>query len=455
MKTYQDWEKVANQSEEQRMEFVLSCINEFKGSPEYRWAVDAEAYFNEENPTILKYEKLIYNALGQRVPDLVSANHKIPSKIFYRIVVQQVLVLLGNGISWNEDGTEEALGKNFDRRVVDLAFSAVVQSAGYGYWNLDHLEAFEFLEFIPLIDEFDSSIKAGIRFTQIDITKPLRVTLYELDGVTEYTWVKGKGEVTKEKRAYILNVSENAVDGEEIIGFENYPSFPIVPLYNNKKRTSALTVGMRNKIDAYDLINSGYINDEDDMNILYWSITNAGGMDDADIVSIIDKLRKIHMAQLDGDQQLQAHSVETPYLGREAILDRLEKQIYRDAMALNTYDLASGAVTATQIRAAYEPLQSKEDLFEVKVSDFIDGILSIAGIDDTPTYTRSILVNETEEVQNVISAAPYLSEEYVREKLLTILGDKDRIQEVNEQVEALNIARFASIREQQNMSESE
>ena len=45
-------------------------------------------------------------------------------------------------------------------------------------------------------------------------------------------------------------------DGEEIMDGENYPSFPIVPLWGSELKQSTL-VGMREGIDAYDLIRSG------------------------------------------------------------------------------------------------------------------------------------------------------------------------------------------------------
>lgn len=56
--------------------------------------------------------------------------------------------------------------------------------------------------------------------------------------------------------------------------------------------------------------------------------------------------------------------------------------LYRDAMALDTKEIAGGATTATQIRAAYEPLNSKTDNFEYCIHDFLDRLLAIAGITD-------------------------------------------------------------------------
>ena len=272
-------------------------------------------------------------------------------------------------------------------------------------------------------------VKLGIRFWQLDSTKPLRAVLYELDGYTGYIRRAGqKDEIYTQKRQYKETINSTPADGEEIAGGENYPTFPIVPCYVNEQHQSEL-VGLKNTIDAIDLIQSGYCNDSD-ANFIFWLVTNAGGIDDLDLVEMVDKLKKIHAAQLAGDQQIQMQTVEQPYLSREAILDRLEKKLYKDAMALNTYDLASGAVTATQIIAAYEPLNEKLDLHEEQLSEFIERLLEVAGIEDEATYTRSLIVNQSEMIDNYLNSAPYLDDEYVTEKIMTVLGDKDQVQTV-------------------------
>lgn len=429
MKTYQDWEKVASRSESERMFFIKTAISDHKGSPEYRIALDAEEYYAGRNPTIAKYEKFVIDGMGRLTQDVYSPNHKIATKIFNRLVTQENLVLTGNGITWNNEDTKERLGKNFDRQIYKAVRSALVERAAYGFWNLDHLEVYEFKEFVALIDEEDGAIKAGIRFWQIDPTKPLRATMFELDGYTDYIWTKDhpEGQILHEKRPYIIKVAKSDADGEEILEEDNYPSFPVVPLYGNEMHQSEL-IGQRGKIDAFDLISSGYVNDED-AEILYWTVTGCGGMDDTDLLQMLDRLRKVKATTVENDGQIQSHVVDVPYQGKEAILDRLEKQIYRDAMALNTDDIANGAVTATQIEASYEPLNQKLDLLEMQVLDFIDGILELAGIDDEATFTRSKLVNRTEEIQALVSAGMYLEQDYVVEKIMTLLGDKDRVQD--------------------------
>ena len=138
-----------------------------------------------------------------------------------------------------------------------------------------------------------------------------------------------------------------------------------------------------------------------------------------------------------------AGSWQRAYASREALLERLSEDLYRDAMALDTRKIAGGATTATQIRAAYEPLNSKTDEFEYCVFNFLDEILAIAGIEgEKPTFTRSMLLNRSEEIQSVIQAAQYLDGDYVTRKLLTIEGDGDMADEMIEKMHTDELERY-------------
>jgi hypothetical protein len=143
--------------------------------------------------------------------------------------------------------------------------------------------------------------------------------------------------------------------------------------------------------------------------------------------------------------QAQSHTQDAPYASREALLDRLDKDLYRDAMALNTDIIAGGAITATQIKAAYEPLNSKTDDYEYQITTFIEKILALAGIDDSPTFTRSILINASETIQNIIQSAEYLPSDYITTKILEIMGDGDKTEDILKQMQADEIDRFASV----------
>lgn len=453
--TYQDLLNVG-EDENARMKFVRDAITRHKSSDDYQIALKAEEYAKKRNTTIVQFQKLLYTVSGKVVPDNFSANYKMCSGYFKRFTTQQTQFLLGNGASWKKAGTEKSLSTKrypFDNQLQKAGKSALIEKVAFCFWNLDHIEVFKYIEFVPFFDEEDGALKAGIRFWRVDETKPLRATLYELDGYTEVIWRVGQDyEIIKEKQPYVIKYKESAIDGIEIYDFENYPSFPIVPLWGNPEHQSEL-VGMQEQIDCYDLIKSGFANNVDEASMIYWTINNAGGMDDIDLRKFVERMKTVHAAVVEQDgASAESHSMDVPYASREALLDRLDRDLHRDYMALDIDNIASGATTATQIKAAYEPVNNKADEFEFCVLDCVQNILMLAGIDDEPSFTRSMIVNTTENIQTIIQASQYLTDDYVTQKILEYLGDGDKIQEMLKQMDRDDMNRFAAEGEEGNAS---
>lgn len=459
MKTYNDFEDVIalNDTDTTRLDFIKTAIQEHKCSDIYTTALIAEDYAKRQNVTIREYVKLLYTLEGKAVKDYFSPNYKIISGFFQRFIKQEKSFLLGNGVTWVNEDTEDKLGtekKPFDTQLQKLAECALVGGVGFGFFNLDHVDVFKITEFVPLVDEEDGALKAGIRFWQIASDKPIRATLYEIDGYTEYIWnekqhVNNKeeydlrGRVLRPKQSYKQIVKHTEADGDEIYDGGNYSGFPIVPMWANEAKQSEL-IGIREQIDCYDLIKSGFANTVDEASIVYWLVQNAGGMDDIDLRKFIDRIKTVHAYNVDEDgATAEPHTINYDYNGREVLLTRLEKDLYKDAMALDVEQIASGAVTATQIEASYEPLNEKADDFEYKVIDFINGILDLAGIvGEEPSFTRSYIVNTTEMVTNLVQSATYLSEDYVTEKILNLFGDGDKAEDVLAQRDAQAMALY-------------
>jgi hypothetical protein len=158
------------------------------------------------------------------------------------------------------------------------------------------------------------------------------------------------------------------------------------------------------------------------------------------------------MDNTDEGSKAEAHKVDVPFQASAEALDRLEKQLFKDFMALKVDDISAGA-TNDQIQAAYEPLNQKTDDFEYCVTDFIEGILTLVGIDDTPTYTRSQMSNRAEILQNVLSASEYLDTEYITQKTLTLLGDADKFEEVMQRKASEEIDRYGAVEDVDDVDE--
>jgi len=443
VKTYQDLQE-CGEDEAARIAFIRGAIADHKNSAIYKTAVDARLYYDGENPTINRYEKLLYDMQGRAHRDMYTANHKIASSFFGFVVDQEVSYLLGNGVTLSKEADKKKLGRNFDQKVSQAAEYALIGGVSFGFWNLDHVEVFEITEFVPLYDEENGALMAGIRWWQVSPDNPLRCTLYEPDGFTEYLQAKGKDmAVMKEKRAYKLRVTGAELDSTKIYQGENYPAFPVVPLKNNRESKSELR-GKRNTVDALDLACSNMVNNVDEGNLIYWALVNCDAMDDLDDAAFLQRIKMTRVVHVDGGEGASAepHSIEAPFNGTQSTIDMLEKKLYQDFQAFDASAVTAGNQTATAIKASYVPLDLKTDKFERQVTEFISGILALAGIDGEPTYTRNQIINKSEEIQSVLMVAPYVTQEYLTRKLLTILGDADMAEDILKQMAADDLGKF-------------
>ena len=442
MKTYQDF--LGYREQGHLMDFIVDAITDYRGSSEFKIAQDADEYEAERNITINDYTRWLYNSDGQKVVDSTAANNKIASNFFHRLTTQRVSYSLGNGISFagrkrenvdgemvNVDATKDALGNDFDTVLYEAAHNALIHRVCFLMWNLDHAVYFKATEFCPMFDEYDGTLKAGIRFWSLDWqNRPATVVLYEMDGYTKYRSKAGTNGISdleeyEPKRAYKQTIAHNDADPDEIIGESNYSYLPIVPLWGNKFHQSDL-VGMRAKIDAYDLVKSGFANDLEDCAEIYWIIGNALGMTDDDLAKFRDKLKLQHIAVMDTtESNITPHQQEIPTAARATLIESLRAQIYDDYGALDVTNIGAGAnITATEIRAAYQTMDEEADAFEYQIINAVRGILRIIGIDDMPVFKRNRVSNDMEQTQMIMLAANYLDNETIIRKLPYITPDE-------------------------------
>ena len=447
MLTYQDFLRAGNKEN-----FIIELISEHKTSKQYHVAVDAENYNRQQNTTIMKYQKFLYKLTGQKIVDTISPNYKMASNYLNRFITQLNQYLLGNGATFTDETTKEKLGVDFDTQLQKAGRSALIEGVSFGFWDFDKLRVFKLIEFAPLYDEENGSLRAGARFWQLDNDKPMRITFYEEDGYTEYIYKIGEEiEVIRPKTTYKQIVKYTAVSGEEIYQGENYPNFPIVPFYANPERQSEL-VGIREQIDAYDLIKSGFANDLDG-HMLYWILESAGGMDDPDIARLIERMKTLGAVISDEDAQVKMQQLDIPYESRIAYLDRLEEDLYKDFGALKVDIISSSATTATQINAAYLPLDCKTDQYEYECIEFVRNILKLQGIEDIPQFKRNKIANQSEATTMILQASNYIDDETVLKHLPFL--SPDEIETILKNKEKEEAERFKLASDIQNMQQTD
>lgn len=432
MLTYQDL-FACGEDLRRRGEFIQGRINEHRNSAAYKVALDAEEYYHKHNVTMEKFVKWLYTVTGRQIEDVWSANYKLKTQIFRRLVIQQVSYVLSNGVFLYGDGHKDAdgekakLGRSFDKKMRDVFTAAMVDGKAYGFWNRDHLEVFHFVEtgkhpgFAPIYDADTGALRAGIRFwwQNINNSNILYATLYEPEGISE--WRKG-GDDYKEiteithRTAYVTMTVRSQVMEEETA--VNPDFFPIVEAVANDSGESEI-IGLREKIDCFDFIESGMANEVDNSTGFYWVLKNSGGMEDADLASFIQRMKTLHVASMDGDDgaTAEAHTMDISVDARIKTLEQLRADIYDDAQLLDVKKLSTSSKTATEIRAAYQDQDNKCGDFEFYILEFLYAILPMAGVTASPSLRWAKIVNQLEETNMILAAADFLDEDTIIKKL--------------------------------------
>lgn len=419
MLTYQDFEKAPD-----RAAFIKELIVQHEASDLVRTARDADEYDRQRNTTIRNFVQTIFSASGSKIENMVASNNKRASNFFRRLNVQRCTYSLGNGVTFADETTKEELGaETFDTRLKQAAYNALIHGVSFLFLNVDHVHVFPVTEFAPLYDEYDGSLRAGVRYWQVAQDKPMTAELYEADGYTVYVKEKGKEyAATEEKRAYKVTYAKAQADVTSVIvGEENYSALPIIPLWGSELHQSTL-VGMKDGIDNYDLISNGWCNDLSDCAQVYWLIENYGGMNEIDKAKLRADLLYHHMAVVDTQDggKVAPYTQDIPFEGRAAYLDMLRRDIYSDFGALDVSSISASAKTATEINAAYQPMDENADDFEYQIIESVQKLLALVGVKDTPQFKRNRIANQLEQVELVMLEANYLDDRAVLELLPNI-----------------------------------
>lgn len=433
--TYQDFEEYRNSN--RLIEFLGMAIRKHMDSPEYKMAKIADEYDRQQDVTVIQYTKLIADKAGPGFADVTSANNRISSNFFHRLNTQRCAYSLGNGIDFQEHAIKERLGADFDNTFYKLAYKALIHRECFGFWNVDKLYMFPITEFVPFYDEETSALRAGIRFWQLAKNKPVTAVLYMEEGYVKYRSKTGTGgydfELIEDLKPYIVHIASTPAGGDEVTGTENYSTLPIIRMKGSDLYQSTL-VGMRERIDSFDLIQSGFANDLQDCAQIYWIIENCGGMDEEDLQEFLNRIKTKRIVTADTQSagidrnSLQPYVQDVPYESRMAYLDHIRKAIYEDFGALDVHAVSANS-TNDHLDAAYQPMDENADDFEYQCIDFIRQLLALMGIEGEnaiPIFKRNRIVNQREQVEMILLEAEHLDEETILNLLPNITPDMQK-----------------------------
>jgi hypothetical protein len=447
---------------------VEAVVNDHKASDEYKYAIIADEYDHQKNSTIMAFQKTIKTITGADVLDPFAANNKLPCNLFNKLNTQRNQFSLGNGVSFKNQKLKDRFGADFDTQLQDLGYFALIHGVSFAFWNMKSIDVFKLTEFAPMYDETNGRLMAGVRFWQITDKHPLNMWLYTIDGMMRFV----KDDSGKQSTAvdtgfapFITKTVKSKADGERVTGGENYPGFPIIPLYGSRLRQSTI-VGMRNGIDSYDLVRSGLANDMDDVAAIYWIIKNAGGMDEFDMGRFLNRLKSKHIvaagngAQTEGgesnDPEITPYTQDIPYEARTVYCEALRHSIYEDFSAFDVTQLSASAKTATEIKAAYDPMRKVASDFQKQIIVFTQNLGALQGIDKMeciPIFKEDTITNDLEQVQTLALASTWIDQEQIIKRLPPSVVDVDEQEDLIKRLRNADVERYRALEEEQAAQE--
>lgn len=434
--TFQDFE--AAEKKENLAGFVRRAISEHENSAEYKIAVTADEYDRKRNTTICRYVQTIMDVTGLRIVDITAANNKICSNFFHRLNTQRNMYSLGNGLTFANETTKAKLGRNADVLIKKAAYKALKHGRAFIFWDGRQMHIFPVTEFKPFPDEESGIVRAGIRFWRLSKDKPLIAVLYTENGYKKFIYRNGEQPeiipAEKEKyTAYKVTMRTVELTGElEVVGEDNWDGkLPIVPLYGSELRQSTL-VGMREQIDAFDLIRSGFANNLQDCAEIYWIVKRTGGMSEEDLAEFRNRLKTQHIAAVNSEfddaegDTVAPYTQQIPFEARKAFLDEIRAGIYEDFGGLDVHTIAAGD-TNDHIDAAYQPLDEEADDFEYQIIEAVVALLSLQGVDEeaaTPSFKRNRISNQKEQTEMIMETLDLIGDELALKKLPFLTPDE-------------------------------
>lgn len=445
-------------TEQERIDFINKAISDHEASPMFITGKTAGEIYRNKDTELENQKNYIFDSDGNAVEDTVSPNHKLTANFFYLFTTQLVAYLLGNGVSFDNPKIKDKLGgSQFDYKLQRLLAYAACDGESYGYIDPDgnvtqmcfacRLEGKE-PYCIPLYDEDDGELKAAIRYWRLTPESPLRVTLYEIDGFTEYKEQtddennpSGELYVLKEKSAYKGKKISNKIEGEYRTESKNPGKLPVVPMGFICGQSSI--EGNIALLHAYNVILSDMANGVD-MNTTYWKVKNADGMDKRDDNALLYDIFKTHVIHTPEGVEVDKDEVSMRTAEYQAVLAMLEAVLYDKFQAVRVTNIAAGNKTTVEIKAAYENLNLRCDEVEKYVSDFIRGCLEVIGEDpDEPFhFKRPNNINQSEFVQLILAALPVIGDDVALKQILESLGMIDEYENIKEQKETAEMGMF-------------
>ena len=383
---------------------IKELITEFNMSDVKKKMLDGERYFRDQND-ILKKDLKTYSIFDQTTGQTVKRTNEnksdehLPHGFYWKQVNQKKAYICGKpmNITYNiptdkekDEKTKSAerkinnmiwnvLGVNFEKLIKNRVKEASNKGRAWLHPNYRNgklvFEKYPTEECIPIYDNETQSYLTGfIHFYKIqDLTvDPVEertyVEYWDENEVRYYIETKVNDttvyleDVTRERPMchWYREIYDNTLNNLKRIERHSWGKVPFIEIENNEEKMTDLEP-IKPLIDAYDLINSNYVNTVEDLKEIIWLINGYGA---ENLLALIENLKVNGVARTnDTAGKIEAKLLDIPYEARQALLKGLKELIYEFGRAVDTSnkDLIGQAPSGVSLEFLYTDLDMKAD----------------------------------------------------------------------------------------------
>ena len=406
---------------------IKRFISDDMASDKKRQAAVGQRYY-EADHDILKCRLFYYNADGKLVEDKTRSNIKIVHPFFTELSDQLSSYMLSfkeNPIRAKDNvaGLQDHLDERFDDGFWDAIGDLITGAHNKGF---EYLYGFKNAENRMIYQCADSMGVVEVRAEDAEDNQD-HVIYWYIDRIEKgKKVVKRIQDWTKAEILYYIQMGEGKITLDDSKEFNPRPhvvyqdakgqkmgqSLGFIPFWRldyNRKQTSGLKP-IKGLVDDYDLMMCGLSNNLTDFDTPLHVVSGFQG-DNLDELQTNLKTKKIIGVDSEGD--VQVRTVDIPYQARKAKADEDEKNIYRFGFGFNSSQVGDGNVTNVVIRSRYTLLDLKANKLEKRLRKLLKEIVKIE-LDEINAehqtdfqmkdiyfdFTRDIMTNETENIQN-------------------------------------------------------
>jgi len=420
-------------------DFFTTLINEDKQSDYKKRMIEGIRYYDGDHD-VLYDKKEFYIAEGNKVEDTITPNSHIENRWFTLVVDQVANYICAKPITFNPkneaekveyDKLNEWLDVYFDKIILKWVKGACKKQVEWLHFFFDEKGNFQYVitpaeEIIPIYDTvYESVLVALIRYYTIKVRKDNKDTTYTnleywTENGVEY-WSNESGKyIQQDGKAHYTNQYKNA---NQVLKEENkgWGKIPFVPLYNDNEQTDLQKI--KNLIDAYDRIVSGWFNDLEQVRETMLVIKDAGSLLDSgaakngitELGMVRNNMKLYGIIKVRGTGDVKGLQLDIPVEAKKELLSILRKNIFQISQSVDIEELKAGDKTGIAIKLSYEPLDEKANskILEVKTAladamyffiEYlkIDGqIKNIKSENIEFVFNKTIVQNESELIDNI------------------------------------------------------